>query len=156
MSVGLTFDAHIREKVKKANKMVGSIRRSFRYLDIALFKLLFKSMVRCHLETAAPVWNPSSEAVSDLIENVQRKATAMLPGMDGKSYPERLVTLKLTTLRARRIRGDMIQTWKILHGEYDPDLCPELTLRSALPGHPAVLARQHPLTLATPRNSTAV
>ena len=156
IDAGLTFEAHIKEKVKKANKMVGSIRRSFRYLDAALFKLLFKSLVRSHLETAAPVWNPCSEALADLIENVQRKATAMLPGMDGKSYPERLAALKLTTLRARRTRGDMIQTWKVLHGEYDPDLCPELTLRSTLPGHPAVLARQHPLTLATPRNTSAV
>ena len=50
----------------------------------------------------------------------------------------------------------MIQTWKMLHGEYDVDLCPDLILRSALPGHPAVLARQHPLTLATPRNTSAV
>ena len=152
----LTFANHIKEKVKKANKIVGCIRRSFRYLDAATFKLLFKSMVRSHLETAAPVWNPSAEGLVDLIEGVQRKATSMLPGMGGMSYPERLARLNVTTLRARRIRGDMIQTWKVLHGEYDPDLCPELTLRSALPGHPAVLARQHPLTLATPRNSTAV
>ena len=113
----LKFEGHITEKVKKANKMVGAIRRSFRYLDAAMFKLLFKSMVRCHLETAAPVWNSCSEGLSDLIEDVQRKASAMLPGMAGKSYPERLSALKMTTLRARRLRGDMIQTWKMLHGE---------------------------------------
>ena len=76
--------------------------------------------------------------------------------MAGKSYPERLSALKMTTLRARRLRGDMIQTWKMLHGEYDTEICPKLTLRSSLPGHPAVLARQHPLTLATPRNMSAV
>ena len=136
--------------------MVGAIRRSFRYLDAAMFKLLFKSMVRCHLETAAPVWSPSSEALVDLIEDVQRKATAMLPGMSGKSYPERLLALKMTTLRARRMRGDMIQTWKMLHNEHDKELCPDLTLRSALPGHPAVLARLHPLTLATMRSQTSL
>ena len=152
----LSFESHISEKVKKANKMVGSIRRSFRYLDAAMFKLLFKSMVRCHLESAAPVWSPSSEMLVDLIEDVQRKATAMLPGMAGKSYPERLSALKMTTLRARRLRGDMIQTWKVLHGEYDPELCPELMLRAALPGHPAVLARQHPLTLSNALNKTSV
>ena len=33
---------------------------------------------------------------------------------------------------------------------------PELVLRAALPGHPAVLARQHPLTLSNALNKTSV
>ena len=152
----LKFNEHIKNKVTKANRMVGAIRRSFRYLNHRLFTFLYKSMVRCHLETAVQVWSPSSEAMSDLIEDVQRKATQMLPNMGGKSYPERLTTLKLPTLRSRRLRGDMILTWKILHSEVDREVCPDLPLRVDQPGHPAVLARLHPLTLHTPASTSSV
>ncbi|RUS86052.1 hypothetical protein EGW08_006206 [Elysia chlorotica] len=36
-----------------------------------------------------------------------------------KSYPERLRKLKLPTLEHRRLRGDMIEVFKYLHGYYD-------------------------------------
>jgi hypothetical protein len=38
------------------------------------------------------------------------------------SYPERLQKLKLPTLAYRRIRGDMIELFKILTGKYDPEV----------------------------------
>ena len=53
------------------------------------------------------------------VEGVQRRATKLLPGMKEKTYGERLRILGLPTLRHRLIRGDMIETYKILHGIYD-------------------------------------
>ncbi|XP_069108237.1 uncharacterized protein [Argopecten irradians] len=53
------------------------------------------------------------------LEGVQRKATKQLPGMDNLSYPERLKKLKLPTLSYRRVRGDMIETYKAVTGRYD-------------------------------------
>ena len=41
-------------------------------------------------------------------------------------YSERLRSLKLPTLAYRRLRGDMIKTFKILQGKYDPQLPPLL------------------------------
>ena len=41
-------------------------------------------------------------------------------------YPERLRSQKLPTLAYRRLRGDMIETFKILQGKYDPQLPPLL------------------------------
>ena len=43
----------------------------------------------------------------------------MLPHLSEKSYQERLEILKLPTLKFRRLRGDMIETFKILAGIYD-------------------------------------
>ena len=46
----------------------------------------------------------------------QKRATKLVPALNDKSYEERLVALNLTTLETRRIRGDLIETFKILKG----------------------------------------
>ena len=46
----LTFENHISVQVNKANQMAGLIRRSFKHMDYCKFCLLFKSIVRPHLE----------------------------------------------------------------------------------------------------------
>ena len=39
----------------------------------------------------------------------------MTAGLQSTSYLDQLKEVNLTTLEERRIRGDLIQTWKILH-----------------------------------------
>ena len=46
----LSFTIHIQNLVNKANRLVGLTRRSFAYLDNCTFCLLFKALVRPHLE----------------------------------------------------------------------------------------------------------
>ena len=46
--------------------------------------------------------------------------TRQIPGLSSLSYPDRLKTLNIPTLKYRRIRGDMIEVYKILHEVYDP------------------------------------
>ena len=46
----LNFENHINETVKKANKIVGVIKRNFKDLNVKTFVLLNKSMIRSHLE----------------------------------------------------------------------------------------------------------
>ena len=45
----------------------------------------------------------------------------MVSGLEGKSYEDRLQECGLTSLEDRRQRGDMIEVWKILHGQEDVD-----------------------------------
>ena len=106
-------------KVNKANQLVGMLRRTFVYLDKNTFKQLFVSIVRPHLEYGAPIWNPHSKKLITLVENVQRRATKLLPGMENLSYKERLKSLDLPTLQYRRYRGDMIEVYKLTHELYD-------------------------------------
>ena len=40
----------------------------------------------------------------------------MLPGLDGSSYKERLDRLGLFSLKRRRLRGDLIEVYKIISG----------------------------------------
>ena len=119
----LLFEEHISIIIKKASSLLGMIRRSFVYLDKVIFKLLFVTIVRPHLEYAAPVWNPHLKKLITQIENVQRRGTKLLPGMKDLTYKQRLKAIGLPTLEYRRYRGDMIELFKLTHNLYDvPDL----------------------------------
>ena len=115
----LNFVKHIQTQVNKANQICGLMRRSFLHLDNKTFSLLYKALVRPHVEYASSVWSPYKKKDIETIENVQRRATRMLPQMKNLTYEERLKRLSLPTLKFRRMRGDMIETFKILSGIYD-------------------------------------
>lgn len=115
----LKFDTHITTKINKANGILGAIRRAFSYLDKKTMLLLYTSLVRPHLEYANPIWSPRFIKDKTMIENVQRRATKMIPEIKDLTYEERLKALNLPTLAYRRIRGDMIETYKILNSKYD-------------------------------------
>ena len=66
----------------------------------------------------------------DKIESVQKRATKQIPGFNKLSYPDRLKKLKLPTMAYRRIRGDMIETYKIINEKYDPEASSFLRLLS--------------------------
>ena len=51
-----------------------------------------------------------------MLEKVQRIATKLISGLIDLSYKERLRECGLTTLEARRLRGDQIEVFMILNG----------------------------------------
>ena len=68
----LTFEQHISYKVKKANAIMGLIRRNF------TFRKLFITFVRPHLEYAQALWAPHLAKHINMVENVQKCATRLL------------------------------------------------------------------------------
>jgi hypothetical protein len=126
MDSGLSYEKHIYDKVNMANKMLGIIKRNFSDLDKNSFVLLYKGMVRCHLEYAVSIWNPHRLGLIRDIEKVQKRATKLLRICKGLSYIDRLKCLNLPTLKYRRIRGDMIEVYKILNKLYDENVLPPL------------------------------
>ena len=117
----LNFDEHIELKVKKANQILGIIRRSFTSLSHNSFIKLYKALVRSHLEYGVSVWHPHKIKHIEMIESVQRRATRYLPGLKSLSYENRLKILNLPSLTYRRIRGDMIIVYKLLNNYYNVD-----------------------------------
>ena len=95
------------------------VRRSYTFLDKDTLLKLFKSLVRPHLEYAHSVWPVTYKKDMTLIENVQRRATRMVPELKGLEYEERLCALKLPSMAYRRIRGDVIEAYKYTHNMYN-------------------------------------
>ena len=111
--------------------MIGIIKRNFKYFEKDAFINLYKAMVRSHLEYAVSVWSPRYKKDIEIIEKVQRRATKLVRGCKGKPYKDRLRYLNLPTLKYRRLRGDMLETYKILNDVYDSEAAPLLELSSA-------------------------
>ena len=105
--------------INKANRLLEIIRRSFCALDNNSFTLLYKAIVRPHLEYAANIWNPYKKGYIEDLKKVQRRATKLLQNISHLSYPEHLAALNNPTLAYCRIREDMIETFKILNNIYD-------------------------------------
>ena len=112
----LNFDQHINNCVNRANRMIGIIFRAFVNLDIIMFLPLYKSLIRSILEYANCIWSPVYKRQSICVENVQRRATRLIVGLHGMTYEERLKYLDLPSLKFRRLRGDLIQLYKLVHG----------------------------------------
>ena len=68
------------------------------------------------MEFAVPAWSPWLLGDIDKLESVQEQAIGMISGLNGRSYAERLAELGLSTLRARREKFDMVETYKIIKG----------------------------------------
>jgi hypothetical protein len=84
------------------------------------------------VDYASSVWAPYKMKYIEKIESVQKRVTKQFPGMKKLSYPERLKKLGLPTLAYRRIRGDMIEVYKIIKGCYDREASSFLKLMSEI------------------------
>ena len=102
--------------VKAANKIVSMIKRPFTFKTKDNLLQLYKCLVRPHFEYCMQVWNPYLKKDIDLLEGVQHRATKMILGYKHYCYEDRLVLCNLSTLEGRRLRGDLIQVFKLLKG----------------------------------------
>ena len=109
----LKFTEHCQIKINTATKVLRYIRHTFQHLDENIFLLLYKALVRPHLEYASCIWNPNLKYNIDSIERVQRRATKMVSSIKDLSYTDRLRKLNLETLLYRRTRADLLETYRI-------------------------------------------
>jgi len=91
------------------------VRRTFRNLDVSDFRLIYKTYIRPHLEFCIQAWSPHFVKDIQVLENVQKAATNLVPKLRKYSYPDRLKTIGITSLKERRVRGDMING-PFMHG----------------------------------------
>ena len=116
ISKDLKFSRQCLMAKNKANSMLGIINRGVSYKASEVISKLYRSYVRPHLEYCIQFWKPINVKDADMLEGVQRRATKMIPSLRNLSYEERLKRLGMFSLRRRRIRGDMIEVFKMIHG----------------------------------------
>ena len=114
---------HIKKIVNKAKSVIGWIKRSLISRNRLVMINVYKTLVRPHVEYAVQLWNlPAVHGNWNHImelEDVQRSFTRLVEGIELLPYKYRLKELQLTTLLERRMRGDIIETFKLISRKVD-------------------------------------
>jgi len=107
------------------------IKRTISVRDKDIILQLFKSLVRPQFEYSVQARRPHFQKDIDLIEVVHSRATKLITSLKQKTYEERLRLLNLQTLETRRIRGDLIEVFKMFKGFENLDPCMFFKLNTA-------------------------
>ena len=87
----LNFKCHLNEKISKANKGIGTIKRLYNFLPRATLVNIYKTFVRPHLDYVPIIYdNSSNETFSQMIESVQYNAALAITGAIRSSSPKKL------------------------------------------------------------------
>ena len=110
---------YIIQTYEQFNVIWATLAMEFYHIYIHIYEFL------C-IETSVTVWAPYKKTDIAELERVQRRATKQVPGLKHLEYSERLIKIGLPTLVLRRLRGDMIEIFKIMAGIYDNEVTPTI------------------------------
>jgi hypothetical protein len=116
ISSSLKFSSHCVNVTNRALRLLFSIRRSFLFINVDSFRVIYNQFVRPLIEYCIQACRPLHKKDLLLLESVQRRATKMVVGLCKTPYDQRLLILNLFPVSYRFDRGDLIFTYKLLHG----------------------------------------
>ena len=125
ISSDLTWTNQVYHQSNKANKLLGFIRRSSRYIrESSTRRTMYLALVRPHLGYATHVWSPQSIELMKSLERVQRRATKyilILPFQTEWSYQDRLIQCNLLPISYWHEMMDLAFLYKAINGFIDID-----------------------------------
>ena len=73
------------------------------------------------MDYCTSAYSPWTQGDKGILKNVQRRAIGMVTNFKGRTYEEKLVEAGMVTLEARRLRGDLLQAYRVLNRVDDVD-----------------------------------
>jgi len=119
VDLGVTITSDCKPSVqcgkaaRAAMVRLGMLRRTFKHIDVDSFITIYTTYVRPKLEYSVQAWNPYYAKDIEVLERVQKYATTLVPELRHMNYSQRLDRLKMYSLEDRRLRGDLIYTYKL-------------------------------------------
>ncbi|KAL0828964.1 hypothetical protein ABMA28_003855 [Loxostege sticticalis] len=149
----LTYEKHVDNIVKRANRTLGFIMRSCsQFQGVKVAKVLYCSYVRSILEYCSQIWNPQYDVYINRLECVQRKFMRFLQYKSKcyvSNYEGRCSKHHTLPLQVRRTISDIIFILKIAQCHVDsPHLLSLINIRV-----PSRTLRR-PITLFVPLSAT--
>ena len=125
ITVDLKSSAQCIAAEQKEQKILGDIKRVFRFRNNQTVLALYRALVRPLLEYGAQFWSPIRQVDVEHLEKVQARATKLVLSIRHKGYQRREADFGLFTLGQTRLRGLLNETFKILRSfnGLDPPLC---------------------------------
>ena len=121
ISEDLTWTTHINNTVKKANSILGFLRRNLRVSNEQTKEAAYKTLVRPHLEYCCTIWNPNTKELKHRVEMVQRRAARFTTRRyrNTSSVSEMREHLNWETLESRRTKSSLTMFYKVVNGLVD-------------------------------------
>jgi hypothetical protein len=122
ISSDMKFSKHCSHIASKASSCAYLLLKSFISNDSQLLIRAYKVYIRPILESCTPVWNPYLLKDIRRVEKVQKNYTRIICKrccIPYKDYASRLDIFNLDSLECRRIKFDLLMTYKIMHNLVD-------------------------------------
>ena len=115
----LNWNYHIDKIRKKANSVLGFVKRNLNNCSQETKSLAYKALIRPHVEYCSAVWNPFS--ANSIYKMVQRRAARYATNRyhNTSSVTSMLADLNWDTLESRRSKAQLVMFYKVIQDLVD-------------------------------------
>ena len=148
----LSWNTHIENISKKANRTLGFIKRNIKTKHQGIRATAYNTLVRPQLEYASCVWSPHTQSNVHTLERVQRRAARWVSDDYSRhsSVTEMYSQLNWNTLESRRLHTRLFMFYKIIHHKVAVPLPPYILH----PVRPTRNVHPHSFIQLQPRSDT--